>query len=61
MAPDQARGREDGERSRVQTWRTEKARLKGLVQEQKECWQKQSWDGVCKLVKYQRVNEGPKG
>ena len=47
----------ESEIKRVQTWKTEKARLKRLIQEQKrECWQRyveeQSWDGICKLVKF---------
>ena len=57
---DRERGREgerENERKRVQTWKTEKARLKRLVQEKKrECWQRyaeeQSWDDVWKLVKF---------
>ena len=53
-----ARGSEkEKERGRVQTWKTEKARLKRVVQEKKkECWQRyaeeQSWDDVWELVKF---------
>ena len=47
----------ENERRRVQTWKTEKARLKRVIQEKKrECWQKyaeeQLWDDVWKLVKF---------
>lgn len=44
----------EGERRRVQRWKTEKARL--ILKRKKECWQRyaeeQSWDDVWKLVKY---------
>ena len=47
----------ESERRRVRTWKTEKARLKRLIQKKKrECWQRyaeeQSWDDVWKLIKF---------